>query len=76
MKRDTLFFLILSLIAGNLAWWTGSIINALYHTPSDHWYWAKLLVDIVGIVAVLYLMRTYMKGRKLTKEQEKKEPDR
>lgn len=71
MKKDRGTFVILALILANLGVWAGFTISALCNNPASLWIWARLIADVVAIIALLWLMRTYMKGRKIAKQQER-----
>lgn len=75
IRRDRIYFVILSVILANVTIWLGYGITTVYHNPASAWYWARLIVDIVALIAILFLMRTYMKGRKIAKQREKELKD-
>ena len=70
VKKDRLFTIVLCIILGNLAYYIWTAIGLLIDSPTHYRVWFFLIADITAITGVFWYIRTYLKGRKIAKQQE------
>lgn len=71
VKRDRIFVFVTAAVLGNVAFFVWTAIGWLIEDPTQYTAWFYLVADIVALLGVFYFIRTYLKGRKLTKRREK-----
>ncbi len=69
-KKDRIFVITMGLVLTNLVYWFSYYLSRMMISWASAFYWALLLADITAIIGVLWLLRTYKKGRKIEKEKE------
>ncbi len=70
VKRDRIFVITLGLVLANLTYWFAGYLSTMGGNLTNAYYWALLLADLFAIIGVLWLLRTYHKGRKNAKKEE------
>lgn len=69
VSRDRVLVIVLALVVANLTFWLGSIISYIWQHPTNAFSWALAIADVVAIIGTFYLMRTYLRGRKIAKKK-------
>ena len=75
-SRDRIYVLGLAIVGGNLAGWGINVIRLLVANPDSTTLWSYLAADIVAFIAVIWLVRSYRKGRRLAKAVAEKQAAR
>lgn len=75
VKKDRIFVLTLGLVLANLVYYFAGTFTRLLGNLTSAWHWALLIANGVAIYGVLFLLRSYRKGRKLDKTKEKQETE-
>ena len=65
VKRDRIFVVTLGLVLANLIYYFAGTFTCLLGNLASAWHWAVLVANGVAIYGVLFLLRSYNKGRKL-----------
>jgi heme/copper-type cytochrome/quinol oxidase subunit 2 len=70
-KKDKIFILVLVLTVGNLVW---QLMSAIYSIANGEWkqmsIWLYVFADIIAVVGILWLLRSYRRSRKAKKDEE------
>ena len=70
VKRDRIWVIVTAILLGNVAFFLWSAIGWLIEDPTQYKIWFLLTADMVALAGVFYFIRTYLKGRKIAKQQE------
>ena len=69
-KKDRIFVVVLAIVAANLAyqaiWLAVGVTAGLWANLS---VWLLLVANVVGFAGVLWLIRSYRRGRRIDKEE-------
>ena len=72
--KDRIFILVMAIILGNLGYFLAKAIGAVIGDTSQLQMWMLAITNIIAIIAILWLMRSYkMRLREMKKEQAEKE---
>jgi Mn2+/Fe2+ NRAMP family transporter len=68
-NKDRIFILVMAIILGNLAYFLARVIGMIIGDVTLFQVWMLIIANIVAIVAVLWLMRSYK--HKIREEQDR-----
>jgi len=73
VKKDRIFVIVMGLVLVNLVYWFAGYLSTIVNNLTNAFFWAVLLADIIAIIGVLWLLRAYRTGRRITNENNKKD---
>lgn len=71
-KKDKTFIIVMGLALVNLVYFFSGAVSAVI-TSKNLWAIIWMFADGIAIIGILYLLRSYKRARKITKENEEKE---
>jgi type VI protein secretion system component VasK len=72
-KKDRIFVIVLGIVLANLAYQLAGVLMHLTAQVTSIQGWAVLTANVIAIAGVLWLLRSYRKGRKFEKAKEAQE---
>lgn len=72
VKKDRIFVIVLGLVLANLVYWFAGYLSVITTNWASAYYWVVLLADLLAIVGTLWLLRTYRRGRKIVRDEQRK----
>lgn len=70
VPKDYIFVIVLALVLVNLTLWLIRLINVLMVNWLSPLVWALTISTVMAIIGVLWLLRSYKRGRKIAKQNE------